>query len=118
VASPQQPKPTDVESAEALTILTLKYLDGALRADELATLETVLRDDASGRDLFVQLCHLHACLLENLRTRPGYTADSPAASPARAEAAKEPGGEDTVMRKQKADDTVRVPSPRDDGPKA
>jgi hypothetical protein len=116
MASSQRPAPGAVNSAEVLTVLTLKYLDGALAGDELAVLEGILRANASGRDAFVQLCHLHGCLLEMYRARrealqpgpPGPTADP----------ASEPTGEDTVLRDKRPDDTVRVPGQGEPGPEA
>ena len=115
MASSQRPTPGGVNSVEEFTLLTLQYLDGALGGDELAALEAALRDSAPERDLFVQLCQLHASLLEAFRARREHLQRAGAASPV--EPAHKPG-EDTIFRNQGAADTVRVPRRPDAGPPA
>lgn len=115
MASSQRPTPGGVNSVEEFTLLTLQYLDGAIGGDELAALEAALRDSAPERDLFVQLCQLHASLLEAFRARREHLQRAGTGSPG--EPAHKPG-EDTIFRNQGAADTVRVPRRPDAGPTA
>jgi hypothetical protein len=115
MASSQRPASGPVNGAELLTILTLKYLDGGLAGGELATLEAILRGNASGRDAFVQLCHLHGCLLETFRARREVAPFGPTGPPPDA---AEPSGEDTVVRDKGPADTVRVPGKDEPRPEA
>ena len=114
MASSQRPASSDIQNAEVLTVLTLKYLDGVIGDDELDALQATLQDSASGRDLFVQLCHLHAYLREAFRVRGRHVPGKKTG--ASGEPASEPAGDDTVVRGQTAGDTVRVRRRRDTPP--
>ena len=112
MASSQQPSTSGVHTGDALIVLVLKYLDGGLAGEEWAALESALRRGPAERDLFVELCHLHASLLEVYRGPRERRGREEVATP------DEPSGEDTILRGQAADDTVHYPRRPDDGSSA
>jgi hypothetical protein len=57
------------QEKKRITVLTLRYLDGLLTAEELRELNAALAAHAWCRDFFVQFCRLHGELSEALAPR-------------------------------------------------